>query len=129
MRVLLDTHVWLWLQASPERISPAALELLLDPSTERFLSVASAWEIAIKFAIGKLPLPEPPALYVPSRMSTSVTRPLPISLHHALAVGELPPHHSDPFDRLLVVQARGEKLPIMTADPQLGAYDVELLAP
>jgi PIN domain nuclease of toxin-antitoxin system len=129
MRILLDTHVWLWLQVSPERVSAANLELLAAPDTERLLSVASAWEIAIKFAIGKLPLPEPPSRYVPARMSTSATRPLHVSLQHALAVAELPRHHSDPFDRLLVAQAQAEKLPIMTADDKLAPYDVELLAP
>ena len=125
----MDTHVWLWLQVSPAKLSADNLELLQDPGTDFFLSAASAWEIAIKFAIGKLPLPEAPAVYVPSRMSTSGTRALPVSINHALAVADLPPHHNDPFDRLLVAQSQAEKLPIMTADQKLAAYDVELLTP
>lgn len=128
-RVLLDTHCWLWLQAEPERFSPDVLRELGDPSVELLLSAASAWEIAIKYALGKLPLPEPPASYVPSRLARSGTTELFISNSHALHVASLPSHHRDPFDRLLVAQAQLERLVILSADPLLGPYDVELRQP
>lgn len=128
MRVLLDTHVWLWLQTEPERLSQSSLDLLSDPANELLLSAASAWEIAVKVGLGKLSLPAAPADYVPRRLATSGTTALPVELRHALHVAGLPRHHRDPFDRLLVAQAQVEGLPLLTADAQLGAYDVEILA-
>lgn len=128
MKILLDTHVWLWLQTSPERLSEAALDLLRDPANELHLSAASGWEIAIKHALGKLPLPEPPSTYVPSRLISSGVTPLPVEMRHALHVSTLPPHHRDPFDRLLVAQAQLEEMPVMTVDPQLRSYGAEILS-
>ena len=128
-RVLLDTHCWLWLQAEPDRFSPEVLRELGDPSVELLLSAASAWEIAIKYALGKLPLPEPPASYVPSRLERSGTTELSVSHSHALHVASLPGHHRDPFDRLLVAQAQIERVAILSADPLLSPYDVELRRP
>jgi len=128
-RLLLDTHCWLWLQAEPERFSPEVLRDLGDPGIELLLSAASAWEIAIKYALGKLPLPEPPSSYVPSRLERSGTTELLISHRHALRVASLPAHHRDPFDRLLVAQAQIEGLAILTADPLLRSYEVELRSP
>jgi PIN domain nuclease of toxin-antitoxin system len=126
MRLLLDTHVWLWLQTAPERLG-AALPAVEDPANELLLSAASAWEIAIKWQLGKLPLPEPPATYLADRMATSGVRALPVSHAHAAAVAELPRHHSDPFDRLLLTQAGAEGATLVTADTALDPYDVELL--
>ena len=127
MKFLLDTHCWLWLQTEPGRLPDDLLETLADPSSHRYLSAASAWEIAIKHAIGKLPLPEPPALYVPERMRLSRFEGLAITHAHALAVSALPPHHRDPFDRVLVAQARVEGLTLVTADAALEAYEVPML--
>lgn len=127
MRILLDTHVWLWLQVEPERLSDESLEMLADPANELFLSAASAWEIAVKVGVGKLVLPAPPDEYVPSRLASSGTIALPVELRHALHVANLPAHHRDPFDRLLVAQAQLESLPLISADRQLAAYDVEVL--
>jgi PIN domain nuclease of toxin-antitoxin system len=124
VRLLVDTHVWLWLQAEPGRIDEGMLDLLADAGNDVLLSAASAWEIAIKYTVGRLPLPEPPAGYVPSRMGVSGTAGLPVTHEHALGVADLPPHHRDPFDRLLVAQARLEGLEIMTADHAFAAYDV-----
>lgn len=126
MRFLLDTHCWLWLQTSPERIPADSLEALSSTENDLFLSAASAWEIAIKYALGRLPLPHPPHQYVQSRMVTSGTAPLPIEIRHAVHVASLPAHHRDPFDRLLIAQAKLEELTLLTADAQLSAYDVEL---
>lgn len=114
------------MQASPERLSSEALRLIEDPGNELLLSAASSWEIAIKYALGKLPLPEPPATYVPSRMLSSGTVSLPVEHSHALHVADLPDHHRDPFDRLLVSQALLDGLVILTADPQLEPYGVRL---
>jgi PIN domain nuclease of toxin-antitoxin system len=127
LKILLDTHCWLWMLAAPERLSEAARNLLVDPKTELLLSAASSWEIAIKFALGRLPLPEPPATYVPSRLESSRTSSLAIAHAHALHVATLPPHHRDPFDRLLVAQAQLETIPLLSADAQLAAYDVEII--
>lgn len=114
------------MQAGRRHLSPGSLSLLSDPENQLFLSAASSWEIAIKYAIGKLPLPMPPAEYVPSRMEISGTSALPILHAHALQVGTLPRHHGDPFDRLLIAQAQVEGLIILTSDRQFSAYEVEV---
>src|SRR6266850_5077428 len=111
MRILLDTQAWLWMQASPARFSKAALAALEDPGNELLFSAASAWEIAIKFALNALLLPMPPAEYVPTRMESSGVIGLPVLHVHALRVATLPPHHRDPFDRLLIAQSQVEGLP------------------
>jgi PIN domain nuclease of toxin-antitoxin system len=126
MRFLLDTHVWLWTLVSPERIPADTRLLLADAGNGLMFSAASAWEIAIKYRLGKLPLPEPPARFIPPRLVRDGIEPLPVQHHHACAVAELPDHHNDPFDRLLVVQARSEGLTLVTADRKLAAYDVSL---
>ncbi len=128
MRILLDTHVWLWMTAEPERLGPEARALVEDPSNEILLSAASAWEIAVKVGTGKLQLPEPPSTYIPSRMQLGGVTPLPVTVAHAAAVAGLPQHHRDPFDRILVVQSRIEGVPFLTSDPQIDAYDVERIA-
>ena len=125
MRILLDTHAWLWMNAEPEKLSAGAVELVQDPSNEILLPAASAWEIAIKVGIGKLLLRESPSRYIPSRMQVGGVTPLPVTLAHAAAVADLPRHHRDPLDRVLVAKARLERVPILTSDPQLAAYDVE----
>ena len=117
------------MQASSKRLSQQARELLQDPENQLFLSAASSWEIAIKHALGKLPLPMPPMEYVLSRMETSGTASLPVQHSHALQAGSLPRHHADPFDRLLIAQAQLENLHILTADGQFEAYEVALLSP
>ena len=127
MKILLDTHVWLWLQTTPERLSEEALASVEDGTNELYLSAASGWEIAIKHALGKLPLPEPPERYVPSRLETSGVATLDVAMRHALHVARLPDHHRDPFDRLLLAQAQLEGMRLMTVDPELGRYPVEVL--
>jgi PIN domain nuclease of toxin-antitoxin system len=126
LRILLDTQCWLWMQISPERFSRRVLELIEGSSNELLLSAASCWEIATKYALGKLPLPLPPAEYVPSRMQSSGVLALPISHNHALHVATLPYHHRDPFDRLLIAQGQLERLPVLTVDRQFAAYDVRI---
>ncbi len=126
MRLLLDTPVFLWLLAEPERIG-AHLATLEDLANDLLLSAASSWEIAIKAQLGGLVLPEEPARYVPDRMRAIGVQALPVEHLHALAVGDLPPLHRDPFDRLLVAQARLLDLRIVTADPQIARYEVDAL--
>jgi PIN domain nuclease of toxin-antitoxin system len=126
-RHLVDTHVWLWLQAQPDRLRPKTRELLEDTGTELLFSAASAWEVTIKYGLGKLTLPREPAVYVPDRMRTSGTTPLAVEHVHVLRTGELPMHHRDPFDRLLVAQAQILNIPIVTADPQIAVYDVDVV--
>lgn len=125
MRILLDTHVWLWAITAPERIGRESRDLLEDRNSELLLSAASSWEMAIKYRLGKLPLPCPPEEFVPSRLARDGIVPLPIEHTHALRVATLPLHHRDPFDRLLVAQAQLEGLVIFTADEAVAQYDVE----
>jgi PIN domain nuclease of toxin-antitoxin system len=127
MKLLLDTQCWLWMQASPERLNDQAHNLLTDAGVELVLSAASSWEIAIKYALGKLPLPERPEQYLPQRLRDDGIEPLPITHTHALRVAALPAHHRDPFDRLLISQAQCERLPLLTADRLLTTYDVEII--
>jgi len=127
LKVLVDTHCWLWALARPEALNTEAAALLSDGETEVVFSAASVWEIAIKSALGKL------------RVSTidndslfdiieqqPVTR-LPILHSHARHVASLPQHHGDPFDRLLIAQAQLENLPIVTADDQFLRYEIEVI--
>lgn len=128
MKILLDTHCWLWMQVSPDRISAQVQEVLTDPENELFLSAASSWEIAIKWALGKLPLPTPPMEYVPRGLERQGVTGLPVQHRHALHTATLPQHHRDPFDRLLIAQAQLEQLTLLTADEKLGSYEgVDLL--
>jgi len=129
VRLLIDTQCWLWMSASPERLSKRTQELLRDAGTERLLSVASIWELAIKYQLGKISLPVAPLDFVPSRLETTQTDALAISAAHALRVGVLPRHHRDPFDRMIVAQALIEGVPVLTADPAFARYQVERLAP
>lgn len=113
--------------AAPERLSEATRALVVATDHELLLSAASAWEIAIKYGLGKLRLPDPPSDFVPKLMTRTSVTPLPIHHRHALHVATLPPRHRDPFDRLLVAQAQLERVPILTADKSFALYDVETL--
>lgn len=126
MRLLLDTHVFLWLLAEPERLGEH-LGSLENTDNDLLVSAASSWEIAIKVQLGRLDLPDDPRRYVPDRMRAIGAEPLPVQHGHALAVSALPPLHRDPFDRLLVAQARDLRLRILTADAHIARYEVETL--
>ena len=129
MRILLDTHCWLWLCVSPERFSAKTIARLNDAATVRLLSAASVWEIVIKFQLGKLPLPVHPRDFVPSRLEITQTNVLEISAAHVLRIADLPNHHRDPFDRVIIAQAAVENLPVLTSDRVFSAYTIELLKP
>jgi len=124
---LLDTAVFLWSLGSAERLNRQAMALWEDATTELFLSAASSWEISIKSASGKLKLPEAASAYIPKRLTSHGIRSLPISHIHALAAGELPRHHRDPFDRMLIAQAVSEDMVLMTADPSFKKYRIDIL--
>jgi PIN domain nuclease of toxin-antitoxin system len=125
--VLLDTHVFLWLQTEPERLG-RHLKAVEDPGTDLLLSAASSWEIAIKHGLGKLSLPEPPQEYVLERIRLAGMIGLPIEHSHALAVSSLPPLHRDPFDRMIVAQATVLGVPVITSDPAIIQYEIETIA-
>ena len=127
MRMLLDTHTFLWWNLDDPQLSPVAREIMADGGNTLYLSAAAAWEIAIKAAKGRLTLPQPADQYVAERLRLHHIAPLPVEVSHALEVYRLPPIHHDPFDRLLVAQARLEKLPILTADAAIGRYSVEVI--
>ncbi|MGE5603349.1 MAG: type II toxin-antitoxin system VapC family toxin [Nitrososphaerales archaeon] len=127
MKALLDTHAFLWWITNDHRMSARAASIIEDGANSLLLSTASAWEIVIKAQMGRLPLPGSPVHYVPEQMTINGIEPLPVGLTHALALYELPPLHRDPFDRLLVAQAQSEHLPILTNDPLIRQYDVEVL--
>ncbi|MFN2431824.1 MAG: type II toxin-antitoxin system VapC family toxin [Gemmatimonadota bacterium] len=127
MRVLVDTECWLWMIGEPGRLSRRSRSILRSLENELFFSAVSSWEIVIKHALGRLPLPQAPARLVPRLLARTTTSSLPVHHSHALAVADLPHHHRDPFDRILIAQARVEGLPILTSDRHLAAYDVEIL--
>jgi PIN domain nuclease of toxin-antitoxin system len=126
MKILMDTACWLWSLTDPDRLNKKARDLLSNRAHTLYLSAASSWEIAIKAALGKLRLPESPEQYIPSRMAAMDVLGLAVEHAHALRVFALPPHHRDPFDRILIAQAQIESLTILTADPAFKAYDAEI---
>lgn len=127
MRLLLDTHIFLWFTSQPAALEPAALALIEDAGNEVFLSAAVAWEISIKHARGKLTLPMDPRGYVISRMQATGMRDLPITQDHALATALLPNIHSDPFDRIMIAQAQLEGMTFVTRDEHALGYPVAAL--
>lgn len=128
MRTLLDTSAMLWWATDSRRLSRGARAVIEDPANALFFSVASAWEIAIKAERGHLQLPTAAEQYVPDLLRRFDVEVLPVDLSHALRAGALPPHHRDPFDRLLVAQAQIENLAIVTSDPAIGRYDVDVIS-
>jgi PIN domain nuclease of toxin-antitoxin system len=127
MKYLLDTMVWLWSVGPLENIGNAGLQVIQNGDSEIYLSVVSAWEIAIKARLGKYKLPESPDRYVPKKLAKQSIRPLAVSLDHSLKVFGLPLHHHDPFDHLLIAQAIAEGLVILTSDRVFAKYPVEVL--
>lgn len=124
MRALLDTHTFLWLTADEGQLSQTALAFAKDPSNELLFSLASAWEIAIKFGRGNLKLQGALDELLVDAPKKLLLRVLPIEVAHLIAVASLPPHHGDPFDRLLVAQSMVEKVPILGSDNAFDAYGV-----
>lgn len=126
MNLLLDTHVVLWALGQSERLNSKALSALRDRANTVYVSAASAWEIAIKYALGKLSLPMQPDELLGLNLKRLGAHVLPVGLEDACAVARLPMHHGDPFDRLLIVQALRGNFTIMTADGTFSKYRVPL---
>lgn len=124
MSLLLDTHILLWWLSDDPLLPAAAREAIAAPESEVLVSAATAWEIAIKKAAGRLDAPDDLLEVVEANDFET----LPINVVHALAAGALPPHHSDPFDRMLIAQARAESLTLISVDGRFPRYDVEVLA-
>ena len=124
MRVLLDTAAFLWAVSGDPEFSQEAREVFTDPGNEIYLSSVSAWEIAVKHALGKLPLPEPPGRFVPLQRKQHSIDPLPLDEDAALHLSRLPLLHRDPFDRMLVCQAIVNHLTILTSDELIQQYPV-----
>ncbi len=123
-RLLLDTHVALWAFASPELLSPEIRSAITDPLNTVMVSAVSVWEVEIKRALGKLDAPQGFAALCTERGFDA----LDVTFRHAEAAGALPPHHGDPFDRMLVAQAMTDDFELVTKDPAISAYDVRVVA-
>jgi PIN domain nuclease of toxin-antitoxin system len=127
MKVLLDTAAFLWFVMGDAKLTAAARSAIEEPANDKFVSVASAWEIAIKTSIGKLALAEPFEVLVPREIRQNGFHLLPIELGHLAELLKLPPHHRDPFDRLLVAQGNAESMSVITPDTAFDAYGVRRL--
>jgi PIN domain nuclease of toxin-antitoxin system len=126
MKLLLDTHTFIWWTIQKARLSATALAAMQNPQNQLLLSIASLWEIQLKTQLGKLHFNLPLSQLIEDQQKINGLRLLPIEPDHIYALNQLPYHHKDPFDRLLAAQAIGESLPLVTADPALAAYPVQI---
>ncbi len=124
MRVLLDTHAFLWLVTDDPKLSERAKSIFLDSGNEMLCSAVIGFEISVKFSLGKLQLVEPPREFIDKRMRNNALTELPVTLAHTYRVAHLPFHHRDPFDRLLVAQALEEDVALLSADQILSQYGI-----
>ena len=127
MRILLDSHVFIWAVTSDPRLTTAQNAYYTGGADELFLSVASIWEMLIKAALGKLTFKAPAAEFIQKEMAKNRIQTLTINFTHLTELEFLPLIHKDPFDRMLIAQARAEKMPILSSDFKLRQYDVPLL--
>jgi PIN domain nuclease of toxin-antitoxin system len=126
MRLLLDTQILIWAYSQSRQLAPATAELLADPAHELFVSVVTMWEMTIKEQIGKLHLPLPARQFVTNAQREGMMQVLPVTESHVWQVGNLPLHHRDPFDRLLIAQAIVEDLVLLTSDSVFQNYPAKL---
>jgi PIN domain nuclease of toxin-antitoxin system len=127
MKVLLDTHTFLWWVTEDSKLSSKASEIIRDGNNELYLSAASGWEITIKAQLNRIQLPGPPEKFISEQLRINGIQSLPILMSHALHVYNLPDHHRDPFDRILIAQSQLEGLPILTADPSFSLYEIGVI--
>ena len=127
MKILVDTCTFLWIASESPQLSKSAAAIFLDRDNERYLSAASAWEIGIKHALGRLPLPARPEVFVPKIREASGIVSLEIDEASALQAGKLPSLHADPFDRMLIAQAIVHGMTILTPDPEIEQYAVRVM--
>jgi PIN domain nuclease of toxin-antitoxin system len=124
MNLLLDTCTFLWIALDPSQLSPQALQFFQDPANQVFLSAVSAWEIAVKYGLGRLSLQQPPELFVPQQRAAHRIAELVVREDEALRVARLAALHKDPFDRMLICQALANGLTILTPDPLIRQYAI-----
>ena len=127
VRILLDTHAFLWWTNNSPRLSEKARRIIANPENKLFLSAASGWEIAIKMQLGKLSVADDLERFIAEQMSLNQIVSWPVTMRHALHVRNLPLHHRDPFDRMIIAQSQLEKTPILTADGIFARYDVKTI--
>ncbi len=127
MKLLLDTHAFIWWDSDPSLLSPHALSLCKNRKNRLVLSVASVWEMQIKLNLGKLKLTLPLSQVIDSQRQTNGIEILPIKLEHVLALEKLSLHHKDPFDRMLIAQALVEDVVVISGDPVFGKYSVNIM--
>jgi PIN domain nuclease of toxin-antitoxin system len=128
MKLLLDTHIFLWFISGDPRLPVGFRDSVRDPDNRVFLSVVSLWEAIIKFQLGKLPLPESPEVYLPKQRERHLITSLPVDESSVAELAKLPLLHRDPFDRLLICQAIRHGLTILTVDQAIQAYPVSIMA-
>ncbi len=127
MNLLLDTHIFIWAAIAPDKLSQQVRQVLQDPANTILVSVVTAWEMQIKAQIGRLSLPMPVKEFVTVQRAINNMQILPVRESHIWVLDELPLHHRDPFDRLLIAQAINEKCQLVTADPAFENYPVTLI--
>lgn len=127
MRLLLDTHAFLWAAGDPDQLRAQARAAIEDSANEVLVSAGVAWEVSIKAALGKLSVPADPAVWFPARVRSLGFQAIDISAAHALAAGALPDIHRDPFDRIMIAQAQIEGLTFVTRDPENHKYPINVL--
>jgi PIN domain nuclease of toxin-antitoxin system len=127
MKILLDTHIFLWFISGDSRLSTDVRDAIRDPDNEIYLSVVSVWESIVKYQLGKLPLPEPPETYLPKQRSLHQIASLALDETSVAQLARLPPLHRDPFDRMLICQAVQNGLIIATVDAAVRAYSVSVI--
>lgn len=126
MKILLDTHTFIWWDSEPFKLSPQALNMCQNPENVLLVSVTSLWEMQIKLQLGKLKLHKPLVELVSGQQQINKIEILDVKLEHIMALGELPPHHKDPFDRLLIAQTNIEKATLLSKDPIFAKYIVKV---
>jgi PIN domain nuclease of toxin-antitoxin system len=127
MKLLIDTQSWLWWFAAPDRLKQSTIETISNADNELWFSIASVWEMGIKAAMAKLPLPKPTDEYIRDTVRELGANLLDINATHALTAATLPPHHRDPFDRMIIAQAGIEKMTIVTADRVFERYTATII--
>ncbi len=127
MNLLLDTHIFLWLNSAPEKLPASAERACCDPTNKLFLSLVSPWEIQIKQQLGKLQLQADLSDLIQTQRNENNLQILPIELDHIYALSHLPYHHNDPFDRLLIAQAQVESMTLVTVDKKICQYDLKII--
>lgn len=127
MRILLDTHIFLWLISGDVQLSTNVQDAIRNPDNEVYLSAVSVWEAIVKYQLGKLPLPEHPETYLPRQRDLHQIKSLDLDESSVIELAKLPPLHRDPFDRMLICQALKDSLTIATVDAVVRAYAIQTI--